>query len=70
MSIAERRLRRKVLRANEDAQARRKGVTACGSLYYLRYYHQIATLLGGAGRLHAFLRTRDVKAALVAAPAR
>ena len=70
MGIAERRLRRRILRASEDAQARHKGITACGSLYYLRYYHQIATLLGGAGRLHAFLRTRDVKAALLAAPER
>jgi hypothetical protein len=39
-------------------------------LYYLGYYHQIATLLGGPSKFKAFLRTRDVKAALEAMPTR
>jgi GT2 family glycosyltransferase len=68
--FVESRLRRTILQANDEGQRRQAGQTACGRLYYLRYYHQIATLLGGPARLSALLRTRDVKAALQAMPAR
>jgi GT2 family glycosyltransferase len=70
MRMVESALRRRIIRANEARERRGKGHAACGMLYYLGYYHQIATLLGGARRFHAFLRTRDVKAALAAMPAR
>jgi GT2 family glycosyltransferase len=70
MRLAESRLRRTILQANGERKRRQAGQTACGRLYYLRYYHQIATLLGGPGKFHTFLRTRDVKAALQARPAR
>jgi len=70
MRAAERSLTRRILRANDERQRRRRGLAACGMLYYLGYYHQIATLLGGSGKFKAFLRTRDVKSALEAMPAR
>ncbi len=70
MRSAERSLTKRVLRANEEPQRSRKGLAACGLLYYLGYYHQIATLLGGPSKFHAFLRSRDVKAALESMPAR
>jgi GT2 family glycosyltransferase len=70
MRAAERSLTRRIIRANEEPQHRRRGLVACGRLYYLLYYHQLATLLGGPGRLRAFLQTGDVKAALEAMPAR
>ena len=69
MRAAERSLTKRILRANEERQARGRGLAACGMLYYLGYYHHITTLLGGPGKFKNFLRTRDVKAAL-AAPTR
>jgi GT2 family glycosyltransferase len=70
MRAAERSLTKRALRANEQRPQRRRGLAACGMLYYLGYYHHIATLLGGPGKFKTFLRTRDVKAALEAMPIR
>jgi GT2 family glycosyltransferase len=66
---AEWALRRIIVRANDERQRRSMGRAACGLLFNLRYYHQIATLLGGPRRFSAFLRTRDVTTALSAMPA-
>jgi GT2 family glycosyltransferase len=70
MRAAERSLTKRILRANEERQQRRKGLAACGSLYYLGYYQQIATLLGGSRNFKTFLQTRDVQAALAGMPTR
>jgi GT2 family glycosyltransferase len=67
---AESALRRLILQAEDSGKRRRTARAACSLLFNLRYYHQIATLLGGASQFRAFLHTRDVQAALAAMPAR
>jgi glycosyltransferase involved in cell wall biosynthesis len=70
MGFVERSLQKRIAEANDQGQRGQTALNACGRLYYLRYYQQIATLLGGAKKLRAFLQTRDVKAALDGMPAR